>query len=281
MAASLAGLVVATIPARGGAARLAGVLRAQGATPVVTIRRPTHGALGGVPTVPATHVGILRQATKASHAIPVVAGARRPRPATNAQAVASMATGVRRAHVGQPAATIGPSVRQATRSANGPTAVVPVGMATTNGAAAEVARPQVLAAKLPQVPSAGVPAGPGRARRLPATPMVRSPEGSVAITAGLESSTGPSQLPAPRAEGTASARPRRQALQTDATAGCKLLKASPVDVVPQAEDATPRLPIAATPVAFPIATAHLSMFLTASPIGPAVKKPTFDSKGQL
>lgn len=164
MTAPLASLVTTAIPARGGPTEVAGILRAQGAASFIAVRRPADGALGRVRTALHAHVCVLRLAAKARQAGAVVALARLSRAQADTQTVAAMATGIGVPHVGEPTTATSPQIRQATGATDGPAPAVPMERATTNGAPAEEALPQILAAELPKVPPASVPIGPRRAR---------------------------------------------------------------------------------------------------------------------
>lgn len=155
---TLTGLAVAAIPARCGAARPTGVLRAQVPAPFVAIGRPTDGALvSGVPPQVAD-VGVLRLTTKASQAFPIDVVARHvgpgslepsPAQALDAKALAALATGARLPYVGKAATTIGPALRHADGPTEGLPVVVPLRPSAANGAATEETLPEVRPAEGP------------------------------------------------------------------------------------------------------------------------------------
>lgn len=248
-ATPLAGLAIAAVPARGGPVGTTGVLRAQVPTPIATTGRPTNGALLGVRAPLQPYVGVLRLATKAGQAIPVVEVARHvgPRPlgpspaqALHVQALTAMATGVRLPYVGQTAATIGPAVRHANGAAEGRPLVVPLARAAGHGAPTEETLPEVLTTKGPRLPSTTVPFRTRRTRGVPSTLVVRTPHVPASIATALAGGTGPVALPPSEAALPPVPVPRRQGLQADATTGREVLRPSAVDVVLEAEDAAPR-----------------------------------------
>lgn len=208
-------------------------------------------------------MGVFRLATKAGQAIPVVevardVGPRVVRPpsaqALDVQALAAVATGVGLPHVGEAATAIGPTIRHADGATEGRPLVVPLARAAGHGAPTEEALPEVLTAKGPRVPSAAVPFRTRGARGVPAPLVVGTPHVPTPVAAIVESGTGPVAVPSGETAVPPIPVARREGLQANAATGRKVLSPSAVDVVLEAEDATPRefatSPLVATRVAF-------------------------------
>lgn len=241
---SLAGLVVATVPARGRPLVAAGRRRTQVPAPVATAWSPANGTLVGVPPVsPLVHA--CSQTTIPGHASTILVLARVARAVPNAQAVAVATATVGLPYVGPIAVTIGPTILQAARPTDRTATTVPVGHPTKNSAPAEETLPEEVTSKIPEVPAIRVPTGVVVARVVLPTTIARTTHRPATVAAGLESGTGLGPVPPLPSVSRTVAEARRPSLQADAVAGRKVLGPGTGHTVPRKSDARPRVLVTA------------------------------------